>query len=174
MGELTDDGVKIYAPDMTLKKKLGPGVTFESVVTPQVMQAAEKVFADAQANIMQELENEMQSLVSAYDQLGIGSPPTKLQTIGALAFAVKSKAGICGFGFASDLARSLNVYCEMDHVRGNPLTPRTVEIISCHVRGLQLIFTHNMVGDGGAVGAEIMQELARLTDQQGLSLSNNS
>lgn len=174
MTETPDDDVKIYAPDMTLKKKLGPGVTFESLVTPAVMQAVEQTVADQRPAIMEEIEEELRYLKSAYEQLGIGSPSERLTPVAAAAFAIKSKAGFCNYPFASELARSLHVFCEMDVIRAVPLSPKTIEVVHCHIRGLQTVFTQKIMGDGGVVGLKIMHELGRLTDLLGIPLNKDS
>jgi hypothetical protein len=159
-----DDNVKILQPDMSLKEKLGPSASFDQVVKPQTIAAAEDVIAKSSTEILASLLNELDRLQHAVLRLHTGqqAEPT-LKAVIEAAFAIKSNAGLCGYTFASSLAKSLHTYCELDEVYKQPLTEKSLGIIRTQVGGLKAIFTNKMTGDGGKVGAAILSELQKLS-----------
>lgn len=158
------DNVRVFQPDTTLKEKLGPGGSFDRAVGPQILAAAEDVIAKSSDEILTGLQFELGLLQHAVDSLTVGAlPEIALKPIVAAAFAIKSNAGLCGFPFASSLAKSLHLYCEMDAVRTVPLSEKTLQVVRAQATGLKAIFTNKITGDGGAVGAAILTELQKLS-----------
>jgi hypothetical protein len=157
------DDVRIFQPDTALKKKLG-GASFDQVVTPQAIASAEEVIIKSSAEILATIMNDLVRLQKAMDQLSVNAAAnTALTPIIETAFAIKSNAGLCGYPFASSLAKSLHVYCERDAVQQQPLSAKSLAILRSQMAGLKTIFANKITGDGGKVGAAILQELGKLT-----------
>jgi len=157
------DDVRVFQPDTALKKKLG-GASFDQAVTPQAIAAAEDVIVKSSDEILATIMNDLVRLQKAMDQLSANATATTaLVPIIETAFAIKSNAGLCGYPFASSLAKSLHVYCELDAVQQQPLSAKSLAILRSQMAGLKTIFANKITGDGGKVGATILAELQKLT-----------
>ena len=165
MASINNDEVRVFQPDTSLKQKLGPHASFDQVVGNEAMTAAEDVIAKSSAEILAGLLEELGHLQEAAAQLKANSPgSTALTRVIVAAFSIKSSAGLCGYPFASSLAKSLHVFCELDAVRHQPLSPKSLKIIQSQIAGLKTIFANKITGDGGQVGAAILDELRKLSE----------
>jgi hypothetical protein len=165
MADAAQDEVRIFVPDTGLKEKLGLNVSFDQVVSPRVIAAAEATVTQSAGSIFDAIQVELEHMKTAVSQLKEGLPgQTVLPPLVAHAFAIKSNAGLCGYPFASLLAKSLCVFCELDSIVNLPLDGKSLKIIHTQVEGLNLIFTNKLVGNGGVAGAAILSELQKLTD----------
>lgn len=158
--------VRVFQPDMSLKQKLGTNVSFDQVVTAEVVTSAEEVIVTSSGDILAGLLEDLGRLQLAVAPLkanSVGS--TTLADVIAAAFAIKSNAGLCGYPFASSLAKSLHVYCEIETARAQPLSEKSLKIIRTQVAGLNTIFANKITGDGGQIGAAILGELNKLSGE---------
>ena len=156
-----EDGVVIHAPDLTMKKKLGPGKTLGSIITPSTVEKTEKVVANFEPEIVKEILAEFSELENIAAQLKPGTVATAdLKTLIEKGFAIKSKAGFCNYSLASSLARFMHLFCET--LLEKQLTAKDINIVSCFVNILKIIFERKIMGDGGATGNVIIQEAQRM------------
>jgi hypothetical protein len=156
------DEILIYEPNRTLKEKLGPNVTFAQAVTPQAIEEAEKVIVQAADKIFGDNMEELTKLDKLMQSIAFAPPTAQiLREMSAAAFAIKSKAGLCGYDFAAVLAKSLHLFCE--GLAGKKFAATEKEIVACHVKGLTTVFASRIKGDGGEIGQTIIRELERLT-----------
>ncbi len=156
-----DDGVVIHAPDLSLKKKLGPGKTLGSIITPATVEKTEKVVANFQPEIIKEILAEFSELEDIASGLQSGTVATDiLKVLIEKGFAIKSKAGFCNYSLASSLARFMHLFCET--MLEKQLTIKDINIISCFVSILKIIFERRIMGDGGITGNVIVQEAQRM------------
>jgi hypothetical protein len=157
-----EDDVLIYEPNRTLKEKLGPNVTFAQVVTPQAIEEAEKVIVQAVDKIFSDNMEELAKLDKLMQFIAFAPPGAPiLKEMSAAAFAIKCKAGLCGYDFAAVLAKSLHLFCE--GLIGKKFAAKEKEIVACHVKGLTTVFASRIKGDGGEIGKAIIRELEWLT-----------
>jgi hypothetical protein len=160
-----DNEVRVFQPDIALKEKLGPNTSFDQVITSKVIDAAQDVIAKSSDEILATLKQELTRLQQITQGLKPGDlGEATLKPVIEAAFAIKSKAGLCGYSFASSLAKSLHVYCELDTVQTQPLTEKSLKIIQAQIAGLKTIFANKITGDGGAVGGAILGELQKLSE----------
>jgi hypothetical protein len=158
------DEVRIFQPDTALKEKLGPNASFDQIVSPQAIAAAQDVITQSSDDILAALKADLMRLQHGVDRLAAGqAAEAALQPVIEAAFAIKSKAGLCGYPFASALAKSLHVFCELDTIRTQPLAAKSIQIIRSQAAGLRTVFTNKITGDGGKVGAAILGELQKLS-----------
>lgn len=156
--------VKIFAPDRALKEKIGNDMTFDQVVTPQVVEAAQNVIVQAAGDILTTVLIELEHVQAAAAKLAVGMDgDTALSPMIEAAFAIKSKAGLCGYPFASQLAKALHVFCELDAVKNQPITMKSLDIIRSQVAALSTVFSQKLTGDGGKVGMAILAELQKVS-----------
>lgn len=160
-----DDDVQIFAPSYALRKKIG-NVNIDQILSPAVVEAAQAVIAGSAGQLMEEAVAGMQRL----DQIGtilkanVGDGKTLLPETVALAFAVKTKAGLGGYELVGKIAKSLQLYCEA--LDNGELTPRNRQLIIWHIDSLGRLLTLKKEGLGGALGEEILAELAKLERNQ--------
>lgn len=162
-GPDNEDGVVLYEPDRGLKEKLGDDVTMDDILSPKVVEEAEKVIERAHDDLLAGIRNELKVLEQALDNLREEpEATTPFKHLVGAAFAIKSTAGMCGYPMASALAKSLHVFCEFGR-RAGPVSDRDVKIISCHLDAIRAVFVQKIPGYGGKTGRSVMTELERLT-----------
>ena len=158
---LGDDDVVIHAPDLSMKKKLGPGKTLGSIITPPTIEKTEKVVANFEPEIVKEILGEFAELESISTHLKPSMIANEeLKKIIEKGFAIKSKAGFCNYSLASSLARFMHLFCET--LLDKQLTAKDINVVNCFVNILKIIFERKIVGDGGSTGGIIVQEAQRM------------
>lgn len=156
-----EDGVTIHAPDLSMKKKLGPGKSLGAIITPSAIEKTEKVVANFEPEIVKEILAEFSELESIAAKLKPGAIATDdLKILIEKGFAIKSKAGFCNYSLASSLARFMHLFCET--LLEKQLTAKDINVVSCFVNILKIIFERKIMGDGGATGNVIVQEAQRM------------
>lgn len=157
----SDDDVVVHAPDLSMKKKLGPGKTLGGIITPSAIERTEKVVANFEPEIIKEILAEFSDLESISTGLKPGMTATDdLKLLIEKGFAIKSKAGFCNYSLASSLARFMHLFCET--LLEKKLTPKDISIVTCFVNILKIIFERKIIGDGGNTGNVIVQEAQRM------------
>ncbi|NDE89671.1 MAG: hypothetical protein EB059_00810 [Alphaproteobacteria bacterium] len=156
-----DDSVTIHAPDLSLQKKLGPGKSLGSILTPPIIDKTEKVIAEFEPEIVKEILAEFSELEAIASKLMPDTVATdELHILVQKGFAIKSKAGLCNYSLASSLARFMHLFCES--LLNKPLSLKDTNTIKCFVSILKIIFDRKIVGDGGDSGNVIVQEAQRM------------
>ncbi len=166
MSDKPDDNnqILIYDADRRLKAKLGAGLSFSQVVTPAVIAQAQEEVAKSSDKILQQNMEHLEVLEKLLQEISHDAPATDtFQKMSAAAFSIKSNAGMCGYGFASALGRSLQLFCEALDGRDKKISTTEREIISCHINGIKTAFVRKITGDGGIFGQTIADELEQLT-----------
>jgi hypothetical protein len=166
-----DDGVVIHAPDLSMKKKLGPGKSLGAIITPAAVEKTEKVVANFEPEIIKEILAEFSALETIAQELKPGITATDdLKVLIEKGFAIKSKAGFCNYSLASSLARFMHLFCET--LLDKQLTVKDINIVSCFVNILKIIFERKIMGDGGNTGNVIVQEAQRMISLGGTITPN--
>ncbi|MER2519130.1 MAG: hypothetical protein ABTQ34_00380 [Bdellovibrionales bacterium] len=154
----------IFEPDQSLKDKLGPNISFGQIVPPETIHQAEKIIIDSRQVMLNEINIEIARIDRAVSALRPGQyETTALKRIGDCALAIVPKAGMCDYLLAARLAKILHEICEHEDIGKAHINPHTLAIFACLVEGIKTTVEHNITGDGGAIGATILDELSKLT-----------
>jgi hypothetical protein len=152
--------VTIVPPDYSLKKAIG-NQELGKMLDETVIKDAQKNVDKQQDNFLIWITEDMAKIDHSYTLL---TPPSQdkqaLAKLCEAALAIKSHAGTFGFGLASEVARSLYNFCEAySFSQNNHL------VIAKHVEVIKLILEKSIKGDGGAMGKELLQDLAKLKNK---------
>lgn len=154
--------VKIYEPDKTLLNKVGKASLDQAFSSGNVSAAQSVInntadeFYDACTVHLGELEELMAQIAQ-----NLQIAHTYYQPLVDAAFALKAKAGLGGYEFASALAKSLHLYCE--NMDSKAPSKRDIEILRWHISCIRMVLRRKMKGNGGGVGAAIVEEIQKLT-----------
>jgi hypothetical protein len=159
-----DDDVRILPPDFSLQKKLG-GVSFDQIVTPQVLAAAQQAIVDTADQFIGESVAEVTGLEKAMTDFvaSKGANRAALDHMVSSSFSIKVKSGLAGYDLISTLAKSLNLRCEALAAPGAEGGVAVgMPIIKWHVDSINQLLNLKIKGMGGPVGEAILAELAKL------------
>jgi hypothetical protein len=156
-----EDDVKIYSPTYALRKKIG-NANLDQILTPKVIEAAQEVIVNSAGQMIDEVFSGMKELDQAARALktGAANEQTLITEIVALAFAVKTKAGLGGYDLVARIAKSLQLFCEQ--LESGELTAKNRELIIWHIGSINQLLALKTEGLGGALGEEILAELAKV------------
>ena len=156
--------VKIFPADYALKRKIG-NVNLDQILTPKIVEAAQEVIVNSSGQLLDEVFSETKMLDLAGRALK--AAPDKWQKIIPeiipLAFAIKTKAGLGGYGLASTIAKSLQVFCEQ--LEGGNLSAKNVDIIIWHIESIKRLLALKVAGTGGQTGEDILAEMEKIKQQ---------
>jgi two-component system chemotaxis response regulator CheY len=161
---ILDDTPRMIMPDYTLKQKIGMEVPVELITNPLTVAASEDEISKAQAEFMQAMLKDVETLEESYQAL-IKSPDNTKKLVGNIkdaAFSIKSRAGIFGYIRATEVANQLYNFCRRYYDKDNKYH---LIILEKHIQTIVVIFSHKITGDGGAIGAELMRDLAKLINK---------
>lgn len=160
--------VRILPPDFSIKEKIGRDVDISKVFSPERVQAAQKSIDDTKHEFVQWVQDDLNELEKAYAELAtqnIETQPDAMHNTCKIVFSLKCQGGTFGYDLASKVADSLYRYL-MKH-KNEPVTPEVLTVTRKHIDALQVIFQQNMVGEGNAVGKELLDNLSRLVAKLG-------
>jgi hypothetical protein len=156
------EGVKIFAPDDSLRVKIG-NVNLDQVLSPQVVKAAQSRIEQAADEFANDSLEQLKELTQVCAD--IAKSPEKADSLLPLlvnaAFSLKTKTGIGGYDLVAALAKSLQLYAEL--LQGKPLGQKNLDIMQWHLASITVLLTGKVKGDGGTTGAAIRQELEKLS-----------
>ena len=159
----TNASARIWLPDFSLKHKLGVSITLQSLITPEVLDAAQSAIdaiADESKQWVKEDLNQLKALVA---QLQPGQhKPAEIESISNLALSINARAGTFGYSRAAEIAYMLHVFVRSTKV---PLSVERRTVIVKHVEVLRVILGNDLRGDAGAMGLQIANELRRLVQK---------
>lgn len=149
-------------PGKALKGKIGFDITMQQVLTPKVMEVAQKNI-DIQAPQYRDLaRKETIALMKMYREASLGNDVAKyLSQIKSRAFNLKSKSGIFGYSLASKVAHSLYMSCE--HPLANE--EHHLLVIQKHVETLYIIFEQDIKGEGDQLATDLLHSLETLINK---------
>lgn len=154
---------KVWLPDFSLKYKLGVSVSLKSLITPEVLNAAQAAIDAIADESLQWVKGDLQHLRSLCDLLKSKEPPSNVASeIGELALSINSRAGTFGYTRAAEIAYMLYLFSR------NQMQPPSKGhhiVVEKHIEVLQVILGSNLKGDAGAMGAQIVAELRLLTQK---------
>lgn len=163
-----DEVVTLYAPDQSLRSKLG-NADLDRIFTPQAIAAAQEQIVKATGTLLTETEAALRQLQQDFAQLQ-RQPAQAAQSLDAMiaaAFIIKSKIGFAGYDLVVELAKSLQLLCEQKHAA--QLTERDLRLMHWHIGSIARLYEARITGDGGKLGQAIRAELAVLFPPGGQS-----
>lgn len=160
---LSDEEVRILPPDYALKKMIGEDVDLKQVFSPENIEKAQSVINEHKNSFVEWVMKDIGQLEESYAKIADApaASEAEIRKLSRAAFIIKSQAGTFGFALATQVAKSLDDFCNKHF---HP-TPGHLTVIRKHIDTLSLIFHKNITGDGGAVGKELSETLFRLVDK---------
>lgn len=159
---LSDEEVRVLPPDHALKKIIGEDVDIKQVFSVENVEKAQAVINEHKDSFMEWVLKDLEQLKNAYTQLkNSKEPEPDIRKLAKMAFIIKSQAGTFGFGLGTQVAKSLDDFCN-SHLHPNADQMRVIEK---HIETLSIIFSKNISGTGGDVGKELSNSLFKLVDK---------
>lgn len=159
---LREDEVRIIEPDYALKKMIGEEVDLEQLFNEENLARAQKIIDNHKDSFLEWVMKDLDKLEEAYQAASQLRPgDVNIKKIARAAFVIKSQAGTFGFALATQIAKSLDDYC----TKYFKPTEQDLQVVRKHIDCLFTIFRSHISGDGGAMGKEITEMLAKLVDK---------
>jgi two-component system chemotaxis response regulator CheY len=151
----------IIMPSFELKRSLGLQGPLSSVITADMLQAAQAVINSMQDTSLEWLREDISTLEDAQEfnkKSGGGLHPQTMPAMKEAALSIKSRAGMFGLSLASELGRVLYLFLTTDAAR-----PRQSHglIVQKYIDALKIAVSNKLRMDD-ALGAELLSELERL------------
>jgi hypothetical protein len=148
------------AADTKLRDKIRPHTKLEQLIDSQkLLMAQDSIYRNVPL-FESQADEDLQMLEEAYAYVQShedGLLPA-MHDLYTASFRLKSMAGTFGFTLGSSIAKQLH-----DMVDGKArLSPHLLEAVGPHIQALKAIFRHNIRGDGGVQGKELLESLREL------------
>lgn len=156
-----DEEVMEFAPDFSLKEKIGKDISAKEIFSAEVVKGSQEVINRGKKDFLKWVDNDLKNLETSYEELA-KNPSNGRESalnIQRAAFSIKAQSGTFGFDLGSAIAKSLYDFLENDYVEGDR---NHVTVIRKHIDTLNTIFHKNVAGDGGKVGNEVYSALGKL------------
>ena len=158
------NNTRVWLPDYSLKYKLGVNVTLQSLITPEILVAAQAAIDAISDESLLWVRDDLRHLRSLCALLQSDAPPAAIaQDIGELALSINSRAGTFGYARAAEIAYMLYLFSRNQM---QPLSKHHHVVVMKHAEVLQVILANNLTGDAGKMGSQIVAELHRLTQKK--------
>ena len=150
-----DPKVEVIKPPDKLKDKVKSGVP--GGVDERVLEKAEAVVTSMGGEFVQWAEEDLKSLLRAFDGLKAGTADQKesLRTIFKISHDIKGQGGSFDYDLLTAIGDSLCRLIEDKDRAG----PAEIEAIKLHAEALNLVLTNRLKGDGGDTGANLLDGL---------------
>jgi len=155
---------KILEPENRIKKKIGEHVDVFALIPAEVVERAEKEVEKVKDSFSNDNKKDIQNLRKIFDEMkndmleGRTSFDFVSAKIAESVLDVKSRAGMCGYPLATEVATSLLKFCN----KKGGTKERDIKIIDTHISALETIYRDGITGDGGHVGRSIISELKKI------------
>ena len=156
------NSTRVWLPDFSLKYKLGVNVTLQSLITPEILGAAQAAIDSIADESLQWVKDDLKQLRTLCAQLNDHPPADIASNIGELALSINSRAGTFGYARAAEIAYMLYLFARNQM---EPLLRHHQVVVTKHAEVLQVILANNLRGDAGELGTQIVAELHRLTQK---------
>ena len=159
-----ESDVRIIAPDYTLKKMIGEDVDLKQLFSAEKIEQAQGAINRHKDSFLEWVAKDIATLKEIHTELcknATGNLEAEIKKLARTAFVIKSQAGTFGFTLATQVAKSLDDFCNQ-HLK--PSVDQ-LRVIDKHIETLVMIFQKNITGDGGEVGSAIMLSLSKLIDK---------
>ncbi len=160
---LDDTEVRIVAPDYSLKKLIGENVDIKQIFSAENIENAQQIIHEHKDNFLEWVNNDLAALEHSYNKAmaNLAACEPDIKKLAKTAFVIKSQAGTFGFELATRVAKSLDDFCNQTF---KPI-PEHMTAIRKHIDTLLAIFRNKISGDGGTLGAELIDNLFKLVEK---------
>jgi CheY-like chemotaxis protein len=157
---LRDDVRAIYfRPANRLRDKLGPNALRGQIdFDPLVIQAAETKVQELVGDYSVWVKRYLDQLTQAYRALcrGEGARHVQLGTINSVAHELRGQGGIFDYPLISAFGKTLY---EATTDSNAEASEKRLKLLEAHIDAIRLVFTKQVRGDGGEVGAALLKDI---------------
>ncbi len=157
-----NENITIVNPDFRLKDKIGgEEVTLADLFNPESIRKAQEHIHNSRSEYLQWIVDDITRMEDAFAQVNGNPSHTAKEVLNfyKVSLMIKSQAGIFGYDLASQVAESMvNLIEGMAHMDTHRL-----RVIRKHMDVLYVIFQRNIIGMGGRIGKDLMENLTILT-----------
>jgi len=154
----------IIQPDYELKKKIGANLNCFDLLLPECLAPAEKVIGNAQRDFLQWISQDLTDLQAEVTRLStdITLAGEIITQFRSMAFTIKSHADTFGYTRGTQVAQLLYDFCTYIW---RPDNSHHAIVLQKHIDTLYVIFSQHIIGDGGKLGAELVNDLSKLIEK---------
>jgi len=155
--------VRILPPDFALKKMIGEDVDIQQIFSSKNIEKAQNVINQHKDSFLEWVAEDLAALNEHYKKAlnNLTLCEIEITKLSILAAKIKSQAGTFGFGLATLISKSMENFCYR-HPR--PVNEHMV-VLRKHIDTLLVIFNKKVIGDGGAIGKELLDNLSKLVSK---------
>ena len=164
---MTDDAVapaedepqfEIIPAEIDLKLKLGGMPGRRGEIKEESIQRAAKAIEKVGLNYLEEGRSQVATLIGQF--AGVKANPddagSAIMQVSMTAREIKGQAKTCGYGLLTDVAESMYRFL----ADKTALSPKQITFIEAHLGVMQNVVAHDLRGNGGPVGAELIKSIA--------------
>jgi chemotaxis protein histidine kinase CheA len=164
-----DGKAVVLPPDTKLQQKIGKGM-LDKLVDQERLGAAQKAVLNNFQAFLDQVQDDLkhaEELTNQLKQHGLDEEET--DQLRSAIFRIKGLSGTFEFALGTVIAKQLFDYLE----RNKFLDASEFMTVNAHVAALKSIYSHNIRGDGGDVGRELLKGLQLLQQKQRQKLLNS-
>jgi len=149
----------VLPPDMTLKNKLA-NRKLDELVDAHKFRKAEESVKKYQVLFHVQVEEDAQKLKEYAEQVAQqqGQDPVANRSLGDAAYRLSILCGTFHYTLAATVAKQLHKYLDTR----SELDQHGLTVVQAYVSSLRSIFKHDIYGDGGETGKELLASLTTL------------
>ena len=152
----------VISPDFTIKRLMGTAEPLSRIITPALVEEAQKTIDALSDSYMHWLTVDLKILEQSHHAMTTEYATYHMIKAKNAALSIKGRAGVFGFALASDVARLLFLFMHNDFT---PPNARHSNIISQHIDALKVILARK-IREGDPTANELLRELQRLVISQ--------
>lgn len=157
--QVTAEPPQLVLPDYVLKKKLGDVETLDSIITPAVLEAAQKVIDDLKDVSLQWIGKDVAKLNALYKDMVAGGGDESLAAIQEVLLSIKAQAGTFGYTNAGLLAYQLYQFLRYDFVQGSG---KHNHVLIKHIQSITVLLGNQAAGHSLEKENWLMQALKQM------------
>lgn len=153
---MSDSDIKVFKPNLTLKNKISPGGSAKALFPKEVVESCQTLLNDFKDSFFTDASSEF-SQVNIQLRSKQVSAEQRANVIGHIA-VLKGRSETMGLGLISALMHSLQDYLENEQLENF----EDNVVINKHLEALTVALQQQIADDGGILGKELMETIARL------------
>lgn len=159
MSEQNSNDPQFFEPDTRLKTKIGEILKKQPNLSQEAQKQANTLITNSAKDFTEEADFSLSLLAMMMNDRTKFSDAELFIILNETAFSIKSRAGTYGYPLASTTADMLLDYLE-NH---KEITPKGFRVIESYVGALRAVIGNQLKGDGGKMGAELLEKLEKLS-----------
>jgi DNA-binding response OmpR family regulator len=154
---------RLWAPDYSLKAKLGAGNSLQSIITPEILEKAQSLINAITQDSLEWIKKDLQLLDGlAKNLMKEGAAVELIAQVGELALSINSRAGTFGYDQVAKIAYMLYLFCRNKLQLQNE---QHVTIVQKYVDVMYVIMSQRLLGEGDVIADEIIEGLKTMTEK---------